>query len=164
MRVVTVALLCAIAWPAVTTAQVPPPPRPRQPQRQPADTITVPKFRFEPPVSPMGAMWRSLLVPGWGQSVLERRGTGAWFIFFEGLALTMTIKSVHQLHYQEAIGAATVEAKRQEVQDWAVLLAFNHLVAGAEAFVSAHLWDFPGDLTSTVLPSGDLGMGVAIRF
>lgn len=158
MRLV-IAGAAALLLATAAHAQVPP-----QRQPQPSDTIRVPQFRIEPPISPMGAMWRSLLVPGWGQSILDRRITGAWFIFFEGIALTMTIKSLHQLDFQERTGAETVEAKRQEVQDWAVLLAFNHLLAAAEAFVSAQLWDFPGELDTRALGSGDVGVGVAVRF
>lgn len=110
----------------------------------------------------MGVMWRSLLLPGWGQSVLGRRLTGGVFIFWEGITLAMTVKSLRQLRYQERVGAETVEEKRQEVQDWAVLLAFNHLVAAAEAFVSAELWDFPGELQARRLPSGDIGAGITL--
>lgn len=94
--------------------------------------------------------------------MLGRRLTGGVFIFWEGITFAMTVKSMRQLHYQEQVGAETVEDKRQEVQDWAVLLAFNHLVAAAEAFVSAQLWDFPGNLETRHLPSGDVGAGFRI--
>lgn len=155
------ALFCALT--AVPLgAQVPQQPPPQQ--RQQPDTVEVPQFRFEPPVSPLGAMWRSLLLPGWGQSILDRKATGAVFLFWEGITLTMTVKSVQQLRYQERIGAETVEDKRQEVQDWAVLLAFNHLMAGAEAFVAAQLWDFPGELGARALPDGAVGLGVRVGF
>jgi glucose/arabinose dehydrogenase len=141
-----------------------PPTRPgqRPDSAQLADTVKVPLFRVQPPVSPLGALWRSLLVPGWGQSILGRRVTGAVFVVWEGVALTMTAKSLHQLHYAEQTGAVTVAAKRQEVQDWAVLLGFNHLLAGAEAFVSANLWDFPGNLHATALPPNGIGIGVTL--
>jgi hypothetical protein len=76
----------------------------------------------------------------------------------------MTLKSVQQLRYQEKVSAETVEDKRREVQDWAVLLAFNHLLSGAEAFVSAQLWDFPATLEARRLPSGALGAGVRLRW
>jgi hypothetical protein len=77
----------------------------------------------------------------------------------------MTVKSVRQLHYQEKIGVVpdSLDNKRAEIEDWFVLLIFNHLVAGAEAFVSAHLWDFPADLAARELPGGALGFGVNIR-
>jgi hypothetical protein len=35
-----------------------------------------------------------------------------------------------------------------------VLLAFNHLFSGLEAYVSAHLDDFPGDLQIQAVPGG----------
>jgi hypothetical protein len=107
-------------------------------------------------------MARSMLVPGWGQAVLHRRVAGAVFVFWEGLTLTMTLKASHQLHYMRETGSTAADAKAQEVQDWAVLLIFNHLMAGAEAFVSAELWDFPGDLEVRPLPENRLGVGAAI--
>lgn len=143
--------------------QVPVPtiPRPTGERGQP-DTVKVPQFRIEPPVSPLGAMWRSLLIPGWGQAILKRRVTGAVFVFWEGVTLTMSVKASHQLRYMELTGSQSVDAKRQELQDWVVLLVFNHLMAGAEAFVSAQLWDFPGELKGKTLPSGDLALGFTI--
>lgn len=131
------------------------------------DTIKVPAFRVPPPVSPLGAAWRSLLLPGWGQAVLHRRVTGAAFVFWEGITAAMTLKAVRQLHYWEGQvppDSATdiVKAKRQEVQDWVVLLVFNHLLAGAEAFASAQLSDFPAHLDARALPGGRTGLGIAV--
>jgi len=95
--------------------------------------------------------------------VLNRRVTGAVFVFWEGVALTMTIKSSHRLAYFREVGdTVRVAKKKQEVQDWAVLLAFNHLLAGAEAFVSAQLWDFPAEVELRSLPGG-LGVGIRVR-
>jgi hypothetical protein len=128
-----------------------------------ADTVKVPPFRVHPPISPLGAFARSVVLPGWGQAVLGRRVTGAFFVFWEGVTLTMTLKAAHQVHFIEATGdAELLKAKKQEVQDWAVLLAFNHLVAGAEAFVSAYLWDFPVELDARPLPAGAVGIGVRV--
>src|SRR6266550_1531451 len=88
-------------------------------------------------IRPIGAFLRSLLVPGWGQAATGRHVTGAVFATWEGVAAMMTLKDTH---------SANLTAKRQEVQDWIVLWVFNHLFSGAEAFVSAHLQDFPKDL------------------
>ena len=55
-----------------------------------------------------------------------------------------------------------VRLKKQEVQDWVVVLIFNHLMAGAEAFVSAELWDFPVTLQARALPQNRLGLGAAL--
>lgn len=165
--VMAILFLSAAAWsiliPAPAAAQIPVPtvPTPGRQGQQP-DTVKVPQFRIEPPVSPLGAMWRSLLVPGWGQAILKRRATGAFFVFWEGVTLTMSLKASHQLRYLRLTGSQSVEAKKQEVQDWVVLLVFNHLMAGAEAFVAAQLWDFPAELNATSLPSGDAALGVKL--
>lgn len=159
-------LACAVLLLAVLVAPAagqvperPPPPPPQVP-----DTIPVPQFRFAPPISPLGALWRSLLLPGWGQSVLGRRLTGAVFLFWEGITMTMTLKSLQQLEYQKRIDAETVAAKREEIQDWAVLWGFNHLMAAAEAFVAAQLWDFPAELRTSWTAAGTLGARLNIRF
>lgn len=162
MRRLALILTLALAAAPAATAQVVPPPPPQREPPDPSDTIPVPPFREPPPVSPVGAAVRSLIIPGWGQSVAGRRVTGAVFIFWEGLTLTMLLKSVHQLDYQEGIGTEDLEGKRSEIQDWAVLLAFNHLLAAAEAYVSANLWDFPADLGSQRLPSGDPAVGMRV--
>ncbi len=40
-----------------------------------------------------------------------------------------------------------VAARRTHFEDWIATLAFNHLLSGAEAFVSAHLWDLPAEVS-----------------
>ena len=159
MRGIVLAIgVAAVAGPL--QAQLPFP-TPRQDSTRARDTIPVPAFRVGPPITPLGAAGRSLLIPGWGQARLGRRITGAAFVFWEGLTLTMTLKASHQLSYLERIGDTTrVEGKRQELQDWVVLLVFNHLIAGAEAYISANLWDFPVELESRRLPAG---FGVGLR-
>lgn len=113
------------------------------------------------PVSPMGAFWRSFLVPGWGQAKLDRKLTGGLFVMWEGVTLGMTLKTNHELRYLQRTGSGKVPAKRQERQDWITLLVFNHLLAGMEAYVAAHLWDFPGDLRLQALPGG-VGAAAAV--
>lgn len=112
-------------------------------------------------IKPMGAFWRSLLLPGWGQAETGRPVTGALFATWEGLAAMMTLKAQSEVHYLRESGSANVPAKRQEVQDWLVLWIFNHLFSGAEAFVSAHLEDFPKDLKLRAFPGG-VGISVPV--
>ena len=161
----TFLLLALAAWPAVAAAQlpVPRPQRARQDTSQ-RDSMPVPQFRFPPPTPPLLAMARSLLVPGWGQAVLHRRVTGAVLVFWEGVSLTMSIKASEQLSYLRRTGGDTlaVRLKKQEVQDWIVVLVFNHLMAGAEAFVSAELWDFPLTLQARALPEDRVGLGATV--
>jgi len=47
-----------------------------------------------------------------------------------------------------------VKARRLQVEDWSALLVFTHLIAGAEAFVSAQLWDLPQYVRLQVEPGG----------
>jgi hypothetical protein len=154
--------VCSV-WPSRSaSAQVVPLPTPT---RQPKDTIPVEPFRVRPPVSPMSAMLRSLVLPGWGQSVLDRRVTGAVFVFWEGITLGMTLKSAHQLTYLRRVNdpdAEIIESKKNEIQDWAVLLVFNHLMSAAEAFVAANLWDFPKEVALRPLPHGAFGLTVTL--
>ncbi|HEX9729791.1 MAG TPA: hypothetical protein VGA37_14935 [Gemmatimonadales bacterium] len=164
MRVLTVVGLAAALSVSNALAQFPvPTPRQVPVDSTRADTVKVPAFRVDPPISPLSAFGRSLLIPGWGQSILGRRVTGALFVFWEGVSIGMTLKAVHQLAYLEKIGAdERAVGKRQEIQDWAVLIVFNHLMAGAEAFVSAQLWDFPIELETRGLPDGSLGLGARV--
>ena len=113
-------------------------------------------------VRPMGAFWRSLLIPGWGQSATGRHTTGAVFVAWEGVTAMMTLKAQQEANYMQSIGSANAKAKRQEVQDWLVLWVFNHLFSGAEAYVSAHLQDFPADLKIQAYPRG-IGISLPLR-
>jgi len=114
------------------------------------------------PVSPMGAFWRSLLLPGWGQAKTGRRTAAAIFLGFEGVALGMTLTTTSQLNQMEATGSGSVGAKSQQREDWLVLLGFNHLLSAMEAYVSAHLWDFPGDLSVQAAPGGGVAGSVSL--
>ena len=112
-------------------------------------------------ISPMNALWRSLLIPGWGQARLNRKLAGGILVGWEGVTLGMTLKTRSELRYLRRVGSVRADDKRQEHEDWVVLLAFNHLFAGLEAFVSAHLADFPGDLRFEAVPGG-VGASVSL--
>jgi hypothetical protein len=45
-----------------------------------------------------------------------------------------------------------VRARRTHLEDWIAVLVFNHLISGADAFVSAHLWDVPVVLSIGAAP------------
>ena len=113
--------------------------------------------------SPMNAFWRSFLLPGWGQAKLGRKLTGGIFVAWEGTTLAMSLKTRHELAYLRRTNSARAEDKRREHEDWLVLLAFNHLFAGLEAYVSGHLSDFPADLGLQAVPGG-FGASVSVPF
>jgi hypothetical protein len=113
------------------------------------------------PISPINAFWRSFLLPGWGQARLNRKLTGGIFVAWEGVTLGMSLKTRHELAYLRRTRSARADNKRREHEDWLVLLAFNHLFAGLEAYVGAHLADFPGDLRIRAAPGG-VGASVSV--
>jgi hypothetical protein len=112
--------------------------------------------------SPMNAFFRSFLVPGWGQAKLDRKLTAGLLIAWEGVTLGMSLKTRHELAYLRRSGSERAEDKRREHEDWLVLLGFNHLFAGLEAYVSAHLSDFPRDLKLQAIPGHGIGASYTI--
>jgi hypothetical protein len=157
--------------------------RHKPPARTPApDTL-------KPPISPKRAFFYSLLVPGYGQSVLNRPIAGSLFFGAEVTWIAMATKSAYDLRYARAherdslvvsyaldstgavqrdslgrmVGATyapnryateRVAARRKHLEDYYALLIANHLLAGAEAFVSAQLWDVPEHVSIRALPFG----------
>jgi hypothetical protein len=175
LRVLILALLCASVRPCAGASQVPITPQQQQPQDARQDSIDAQRdsiirsrprgdsIRPVPPITPGTAFLRSLVLPGWGQASLHRNVTGGVFVAFEGLALTMFWKSSWQLNYART-RQKYVKSHLQEKQDWLALVVFNHLMAGAEAFVAAHLYDFPASLKAQVMPDGRTGVGVNVPF
>src|SRR5439155_17671260 len=100
--------------------------------------------------------------PGWGQAATGRPMTGSVFVAWEGVTAMMTLKAQQEANYFKEIHSKNLRLKRQEVQDWLVLWVFNHLFSGAEAYVSAHLRDFPPDLNVRAFPGG-IGISVPVH-
>lgn len=167
MRVAGIVFIGAAAlWPAPAIGAQelnppPPPPLSLAPPTAQRDTVgTIGELAaqgvpdLQRPVSPMGAFWRSFLIPGWGQAKLDRKLTGGLFIAVEGISLGMIVKMNHQLGYLQRTNDPAAEAKEQQREDWIAILVFNHLMAGLDAYVGAHLWDFPDDLQLRGVPGG----------
>lgn len=112
--------------------------------------------------SPMHYFLLSGLMPGWGQAALDRKLTGALFVGFEGLAISMALKTGSELQFLDKADTVTARHRHAEKQDWLVLIGFNHLFSALEAYVSAHLIDFPPDLKFQFLPGGRTGLGFSI--
>jgi hypothetical protein len=51
---------------------------------------------------------------------------------------------------------AWIRTRRLHREDWVAVLVFNHLFAGADAFVAAQLWDLPGKLSIRATPNGPM--------
>ncbi|MEP6779110.1 MAG: hypothetical protein ABJC26_04415 [Gemmatimonadaceae bacterium] len=140
----------------------------------------------KPPLTPKQAFVYSLILPGLGQSRLDRGSAGAFFALIELGSLAMVQKSKTDLNearkfsgdslpanyavdatgkitgtgsYQIKFPVALVNTRRLHVEDWFAALAFNHLMSGADAYVAAHLWEVPASLS--VVPRRDGAMLVA---
>lgn len=111
-----------------------------------------------PPIRPKTALFRSLLIPGWGQASLDRGTAGATYFALEAGSIAMLIFAKKELAVAKRAArdstfvndstlgpppelAARVRVRRSQVEDWAALIFFTHLFSAADAFVSAHLWD-----------------------
>lgn len=149
-------------------------------KRPVVDALASQPGRFTPPLTPKRAFLYSALLPGFGQSRLDRGTSGALFASVELAAMVMVRRSGIDLRearrYQidtlpaeyrvagsevQKNGTFTnqftrdlVKTRRLHVEDWLAALAFNHLFAGADAFVSAQLWNVPVELSAIPRPSG----------
>lgn len=114
-----------------------------------------------PPVTPMGAFFRSLILPGWGQATVGRPVRGAFYFTMEAASLWMLFKTQSKLSAAERAGDEELAAARQDQkEDWIVMAVFWALFAGVDAWVSTHLWDFEG----AVVPPPDGSPGVALQY
>lgn len=124
-----------------------------------------------PPLSPRRAFLYSLLLPGYGQSVLGRPGAGTIFVLTESIAIAMLRESRADLAEARALKGDSlvvlgvdptsgqpitqrnsfdqelVDVRRGHVEDWVAFLVANHLFAAADAYVAAHLWDLPAQIS-----------------
>ena len=125
----------------------------------------------KPPLSPRRAFLYSLALPGYSQSVLGRPTAGALFVLTESIALVMLRESAADLRqarrfrtdslvvigYDEtgvtpitqvsAYNDRLVDIRRGHVEDWIAFIVANHLFAAADAYVAAHLWDLPTQIS-----------------
>ena len=60
--------------------------------------------------------------------------------------------------------AARVRARRTHYEDWVAVLIFNHLIAGADAYVAAQLWDLPARVGVRTAPDGRPAVVASLKF
>jgi hypothetical protein len=47
-----------------------------------------------------------------------------------------------------------VNTRRGHLEDWIAFIIANHLFAAADAYVAAHLWDLPSQISVDARPNG----------
>lgn len=147
---------------------------------------SIPDSLLRPPITPKAAFLRSLLVPGWGQSSLRRSTAATIFASAELGMIYMVGKSRADLRSAKALQRADsiivgdpsrgdsvrrvvsvdprlVNARRLHLEDWLAAWIFNHLLAGADAYVAANLWDLPARVSIQQTPVGP-GIGAQFRW
>lgn len=122
------------------------------------------------------ALIRSLVLPGWGQAYVGAPGRGAFYFALEAGSLwmvyrtTQSLSAARQLEYElrenGALGSQQrhplAASRAQQVEDWITLSIFWALFAGADAYVSAQLADFPGHVGVTPGPNGEMRFQVRL--
>jgi len=179
---ITVPLAAARAQRRDTTSAQPRPASVRQAlsPRASADSVT-------PPLTPARAMVYSMILPGYGQAVLGRHKAATFFLLAEAISIAMVRESSADVRearrtandtivvsYVDANGnallttdssqfnSAYVRTRHAHVEDWTALLIANHLIAGADAFVAANLWDVPVRVGLRKLSSGATALAFTI--
>ena len=56
-----------------------------------------------------------------------------------------------------------IRARRTHYEDWIAAIIFNHLIAGADAYVAANLWDFSTNVNVAASP-GSTAIIATVRF
>ncbi len=134
-----------------------------------ADTVTPPAVD-EPRYSPRGAFFRSLMLPGWGQSYVGSPGRGAVYFALAGssgwmayVAHRQRSDALDQQAWLRESGAidpdyetTLVRSRSQQFEDWTALTVFLFFFAGADAYVSAYLSDFDERIGVTPAPDGGM--------
>jgi hypothetical protein len=166
-RLVAPALtLLAVLLTAPATAQVADTTEADQPPQAASDTaesVAVRDTTPGPPVSPLGAFARSFVVPGWGQAAVDKPVRGGVYFLAEAASLFMVFKTQAKLDAARrgaSVDSSLVESRAEQREDWIVLSVFWALMSGVDAWVSAHLYGFEGQLT----PPEDGTAGVAFRY
>ena len=117
------------------------------------------------PLTPRRAFLLSLLLPGYSQTILGRPTAAALFVLAEAASAVMIVQSSASLREARRLSRDTlflgsdddgtpqfapapmprslVRSRQAQVEDWIAVLFANHVFAGADAYVAAHLWDVP---------------------
>ena len=116
-----------------------------------------------PPVSPLGAFSRSLILPGWGQLEVGRPGRGAFYFAAESVFLFMVFKSHARLtaaREELPLNEERISNRAGQRENWIVLAGFIAFLSGLDAWVSTQFWDFE----PSVGPPADGSIGIAVGF
>ena len=114
-----------------------------------------------PPISPLGAFGRSLILPGWGQLEVGRPSRGAFYFAAESVFLFMVFKSDARLSAAKEelpLNEERISNRSGQRENWIVLAGFIAFLSGLDAWVSTQFWDFE----PSIGPPADGSVGIAL--
>ncbi len=115
-----------------------------------------------PPVSPLGAFGRSMILPGWGQLAVGRPSRGAIYFGAESVFLYMVFKSSQKLNVaKRAENVGLIESRTRQRENWIVLAGFVAFMSGIDAWVSTHFWDYEPSISAP--PDGSIGVSLGFK-
>ncbi|MYA34107.1 MAG: hypothetical protein F4164_11060 [Gemmatimonadales bacterium] len=160
---VTVLLAGQALGPSPLRAQDPPLPV-AAPDSAVAETSLVADTTIRrPPISPLGAFGRSLILPGWGQLEVGRPARGAFYFAAESVFLFMVFKSDARLSAAKEelpLNEERISNRSGQRENWIVLAGFFAFLSGLDAWVSTQFWDFE----PSIGPPADGSIGLALGF
>lgn len=159
----------------LTLATVDPAPAQDAPAAEPA--ASAPEV-LDLPYSPRGAFFRSLILPGWGQTYVGAPGRGAVYFTLASGSFLMTYVARQQLldarseqewlvetgAVQPGVDTEFTLARERHFEDWAALSLFLMFLSGADAYVSAYFADFQDRIGVMPSPDGALQLQMRLPF
>jgi hypothetical protein len=115
----------------------------------------------EQPVSPAGAMLRSVILPGWGQTAARQPARGAIYFTVWSGGVFMILKSNAEVNAaKRAEDEELIDSRKGAREDWILFTGLWALFSGVDAWVSAQFAGFEGE----VRPPQDGSPGVEFSY
>lgn len=111
--------------------------------------------------APMAALFKSMLLPGWGQFSADQPKRGVFYATAQAATVYMIIRTQRRINRADENGdEGLAESRREQREDWIALAVFWSLASGVDAWISAHMWGFAAE----VVPPPDGSVGLAVQY
>ncbi len=111
--------------------------------------------------APVAALFKSMLLPGWGQFSADQPKRGVFYATAQAATVYMIIRTQRRINRADENGdEGLAESRREQREDWIALAVFWSLASGVDAWISAHMWGFAGE----VVPPPDGSVGLAVQY
>ena len=136
------------------------------PPREESSLDTMALLSDEPLKSPRGAVFRSMLIPGWGQWYNEKRLKAIFTLGLNGALAAGSIHYHRRWSDEPAVNPNKGLRNRRNTYNW--FLGLTYLLTIADAYVDAYLFKFDEAMDITLVPGSEQTrqwqLAVQIRF